>query len=142
MSKVSNTDKPSGIERRVHRLWYCVGMGLVAGAYVMALPVPPQQIVGFSVPVVLLVLGLIGFLARRYSASLFSARLRRGKGTIVYLVALGIVLVGGLVLVVVVVRHGDALWLAWTMAGLIFAVVASGAWITEGPSTRKMASAP
>jgi hypothetical protein len=111
-------------------------MGLLCGAWVIALAVLPEPIIGFATVVMLVLFGLINFL-RRFSA----APLLYARGTIVYLVALGAVLVGAYVLDLAVVRHGDALWLAWTMAGLVLVVCASGAWFVEGRSTHKPASA-
>jgi hypothetical protein len=58
-------------------------------------------------------------------------------------VALGFVLVGAYVVDGAAVRNGngDALWLAWAMVGLVLVVAVSGAWIVEGRSIHKMASA-
>ena len=102
-------------------------MAAVAGAAVIAFAVLPQTIAGLALVAAAVLITLIDFFAHRFSASPFSTHLRRG--TIAYLVVVVVVMTGALVLVWTVVRNGDALWLAWTVAGLLFLVVVSGAWI-------------
>ena len=135
MSAVS-TDKPSSPERH---LWYYLAMGVVAGAAVIAFAVLPTQLAGLALVAAAVLIAPIDFLAHRFSASPFSTHLRRGA--IIYLVVLCVVMAGALVLVWTVMRNGDALWLAWAVAGLLFLVVVSGAWIVEGRSTHKTVSA-
>jgi len=140
MRAASKTHKLSGHERRGLHPWYFLTIGVVCGAAVIAAAVLPQQIAGFTLVLVLVLLSLVDLLARRFSTSPASTRLRRGRWSIAYVVALGAVLVGAFALDWAIVRRGDVLWLAWTMAGLVFVVLAGGAWAVDGRSTSKETS--
>ena len=139
MSTVSNTDRPSENERPERRVWYYLAMGVVAGAAVIAFAVLPQQFAGLALVVAAVLIGLIDVLGRRFSVSRFSTHL--GKRTIIYLVVVGVVMISAVVLVWTLVRNGDALWLAWVMAGLFFVVVVLGTWIVDEHPTHQTASA-
>jgi hypothetical protein len=139
MSTVRNTEKASVNERHEGHLGYYLAIGLVAGAAVISSAVLPREMAGLGFTVAAVLIGLIDFLARRFSHSPLSTR--PDRGTIVYLAAFVVVLIIAVALVWTVVRNGDAMWLAWTMAGLVFAVIVAGNWIVDRRSTRKAASA-
>ena len=130
MGSIDSAGKGSGWRER--HLWYFLLFGLVVAAGVMALALLPKQIVGFSTPGVLVSLALLDFLARRFSISPFSPVSRRKSGEVAYFVVLGVVLVGALLVSFAVARHSDALWLAWTMASLVFLACVSGGWLGGG----------
>jgi hypothetical protein len=141
MHAVSNTYKPSGTERSGRQLVYHLFAGSLSGAAVVAFAVLPQpEITGLGFTAAALLGQLISIITRRFSAAPLATRLRRKRATIVYLVVAGVALIGAFVMDWTVVRGSDALWLAWTMAGLVFVVFASGAWIIGGRSTHETAS--
>lgn len=141
MSIDSITGQLSSGTQTPRSYWYFLTTALVGGASVIAVALLPRQIAGLSLVLVLVLFSLIDLLARRVSAPTFSSRLRRGAGSVVYVLVLAGVLGTAYALVWAIVRPDGAFWLAWAMAGLVFVVMASGVWMFDGSSTAKKASA-
>lgn len=139
MSTVSNTDKPSVEEQSPRHLLYYSALGLIAGATVIAFALVPLPVVVVPLVASSALVKLLDVIAHRYSASPFSTHLHRRS--IVYLATLIVATLGVLAAVSFVVRNGNALWLTWPLAGLIFVIVFMGGWFIEGRSTRKTPSA-
>ena len=139
MSIVSNTDKSTVEERSSRHLLYYSAFGLIAGATVIAFALVPLPVVVVPLVVSSVLVKLVDVIAHRYSASPFSTHLQRRS--IVYLATLIVATIGVLAVVWFVVRNGNALWLTWPLAGLIFVIVLMGGWFIEGRETRKTPSA-
>jgi hypothetical protein len=134
----SNTDSIDA-KRRSGHVWYFSAVGLVAAAAIIASAFLPQAIAGAALAVAALVVGFIDFVARRVGAAPGAAKLR--AAAMVYYVVLGLVLIGSLIVVWVVIRNSDAMWLAWVLAGVVFVVTFSGTWAVGGRVNQKTAVA-
>ena len=126
MTSVSNPDNSGAGERAGRPLWYFVAAGAVAGGAVITSSLLPQEVFGLAWVAAAIVFSQIDRVVARSSP--VSTRLRRGA--VAYVVVIGILLVGALVAVVIAVRDSE-LWVAWSMAGLAFAVFAGGSWIVD-----------
>ena len=135
-----STDKSYENELSGRYLWYFLTLGVLCGAVIIVMAVLPQTITGFALAAALVLFALINRISRRFSSSRIRPHFRGARG-ITYLVIVGAVFVAALVLDWAIVRRGDALWLAWIMAVVVFAVVAIGTWIAEGHPADKQPSA-
>jgi hypothetical protein len=137
VSTVSNPEHFAGRERFARQILRYLAPAAVTAAAMIVFAVLPRQFGGLPFTAALFLFTLFNILSRRISPS--PAR-PRGWG-IVYLVALGVVIAGSLALEWVVVRRGDTPWLPWILASVVFAFVASGAWIIEGRTKATTTSA-
>ena len=110
-------------ERPARRLRYFLPLASVAGASVFAFAALPQQMGGLiSLPTVLLLI-----LIDRSTRRTIDAR-PRGTKAILYFVLTAIVYVGSLIVAVAIARD-EPLWVAGSLAVVVFVVVALGAWV-------------
>jgi len=137
MSNASNSDYLARREQLARQLWLYFAPAAATAAAMIAFATLPREFGGLPFTAALVLYALFNFLGRRIPRSAWRPR---GWG-IVYVVALGVVLVGSLVLEWVVVRRGNTPWLPWILAGVVLVSIASGAWITEGRATATTASA-
>ena len=137
MSTVSNPEHSAGRERFARQLLQYLAPAAVTAAAMIVFAVLPRQFGGLPFTAALFLFTLFNILSRRISPS---PSRPRGWG-IVYLVALGVVMAASLALEWVVVRRGDTPWLPWILASVVFAFVASGAWIIEGRTMATTTSA-
>jgi hypothetical protein len=137
MNTVSNAEHLSGRERFALQVLRYLAPAAVTAAAMIAFAVLPREFGGLPFTAALVLFTFFNVLARRLPRS--SSR-PRGWG-VVYVVALFVVIAGSLTLEWFVVRQGSIPWLPWILAGVVFAFIASGAWIIEGRTTNTTASA-
>ena len=107
MSNASNSNYLARREQLARHLWLYFAPAVATAAAMIAFAALPREFGGLPFTAALALYALFNFLGRRISRS---ASRPRGWA-IVYVVALGVVLAGSLVLEWVVVRRGDTPWL-------------------------------
>jgi hypothetical protein len=140
MAIVSNKVQSSTGGRPAGYVWYFLLLGLASGGAVLAFAFLPQPFTAFVGWVALGIAGLNSLLGRRFPDSFFSARVRRGTGSVVYYVIFGTAFAGALLADLLVVRRGDLAWLGWMMAVVVAVVNTGGAMLVGARSTVKSAS--
>jgi hypothetical protein len=130
---VSTSDESRSFGRHSRRLWYHLWVGAVAGATIIVFAVLPLRLGGVAGFVTVVVLALVDRVARRR----FDPK-PRGWGAVAYFVFGGLIYAGSLGLAVTVAHDTDALWVAWLLAGLVFAVFVSAAWVPNGHPRKRV----
>lgn len=124
----------STLQERVPPSWYYPGMGLIAGAGVVASAGLNQPFAGLSLMGAAIAIGVLGVFARGGSRGFRSPSMNVVR--VVYLVLVGVVLVGSLVGARVVVRPNHWEWLAWVLGFMVFLVLCGGAWVMRPSAPR------
>jgi hypothetical protein len=137
MNTVSNTGHFTERERSALQILQYLAPASVTAAAMMAFAVLPRELGGVPFTAAAVLFTIFNILTRRLPRS--PSRLR-GWG-VVYVVALFVVMASSLTLEWLVVRQGNTPWLPWILASVVFAFIASGAWIIESRTTNTTASA-
>ena len=120
--------------------WAYPAWGLAAGAAVVVYALLPSESIVPHLALFAVTVPAGMFIVRRITNVPASASRYRWK--IGWLVAVGVLMIGGIFLAGTVGYRGGALWLSWVAAILLLLVVSSGAWFVDGDLIREAAADP
>lgn len=126
MSSVQSTQMTKASTRH---WWYFIANGFIAGAAVVAFGLVPQAIAVVPVAIAVVAILVVDRVARRSSRLPFTPPVR--GGAIGYLIVLGVVVVGAIVLLLTVGRNDGNGWLPWLLGVVVLVAIVAGAWVPE-----------